>query len=494
MPTLLSSVATFSMEMFPFGHYPEGDDDVSLSVQAEEGPNFAIMDYTSSNSDLKVLDDEDEEMIQPKFEQKTVKTCISKIEFVKPKQPEKKARKTIKKDKGVIDSGCSRHMTKNMSYLTDYEEIDGGYVAFGGNTKGEKITGKGSGPNWLFDIDALTRTMNYKPIAAGTQSNGFVGTNACDNTVDEDPSKGSECKDQEQEDNVNNTNNVNAAADMLEDISTFNHSSDHQDDDELADINNLDTKIQVSPVPTTRVHNDHSLDQVIGYLQSATQTKNITNNLEEHRLQKIVSQLVILGEHSLQEDLNLKFLRFLPSKWNTHVVIGRNKSDLDKISIDDLYNNFKIIEQEVKRNAGPSSSSGSQNMAFVSTPRTNNNVDVSTVFRVSTVSPQVSTANLNDATIGNGFEMAIPLLSMRAKRFFQKTGKKITINGSDTANYDKAKVECFNYHKMGHFARKCRVPMNQENITRNQKTTRRKVNMEDTSSIPMVAINGAGFD
>ncbi|GKA39830.1 hypothetical protein Tco_0732423 [Tanacetum coccineum] len=45
-------------------------------------------------------------------------------------------------DQGVIDSRCSRHMTGNMSYLTDYEEIDGGYVAFGGNPKGGKITGK----------------------------------------------------------------------------------------------------------------------------------------------------------------------------------------------------------------------------------------------------------------------------------------------------------------------------------------------------------------
>ncbi|GJZ35493.1 ribonuclease H-like domain-containing protein [Tanacetum coccineum] len=46
-------------------------------------------------------------------------------------------------NKGVIDSGCSRHMTGNRSYLTDYEEIDGGFVAFGGNSKGEKITRKG---------------------------------------------------------------------------------------------------------------------------------------------------------------------------------------------------------------------------------------------------------------------------------------------------------------------------------------------------------------
>ncbi|GJZ64066.1 hypothetical protein Tco_0620487 [Tanacetum coccineum] len=46
------------------------------------------------------------------------------------------------KDKGVIDSGCSRHMTGNISYLIDYEEIDGGFVAFGGNPRGGKITGK----------------------------------------------------------------------------------------------------------------------------------------------------------------------------------------------------------------------------------------------------------------------------------------------------------------------------------------------------------------
>ncbi|GKA28910.1 hypothetical protein Tco_0715155 [Tanacetum coccineum] len=45
-------------------------------------------------------------------------------------------------DQGVIDSRCLRHMTGNMSYLTDYKEIDGGYVAFGGNPKGRKITGK----------------------------------------------------------------------------------------------------------------------------------------------------------------------------------------------------------------------------------------------------------------------------------------------------------------------------------------------------------------
>nr|GEW69242.1 hypothetical protein [Tanacetum cinerariifolium] len=84
------------------------------------------------------------------------------------------------KDKGVIDSGCSRHITGNMSYLSNFEELNGGYIAFIGNPKGGKISGKekiktGSGPTWLFDIDSLTRTMNYQPVTAGNQTNSSVG-------------------------------------------------------------------------------------------------------------------------------------------------------------------------------------------------------------------------------------------------------------------------------------------------------------------------------
>ncbi|GJZ95241.1 ribonuclease H-like domain-containing protein [Tanacetum coccineum] len=214
-----------------------------------------------------------------------------------------------------------------------------------------------------------------------------------------------------------------------------------------------------------------------------------------NRLQKIVSQLAILGENISQEDLNLKFLRSLPSEWNTHVVVWRNKPDLDTMSFDDLYNNFKIVEQEVKGTASSSSSSSSQNMAFVSSPSSTNEVNTAygvstantqvspTSTQVSTASTQVSTANLSDDTIyaflasqPNGSQLVyedleqihkddieemdlkwqLALLSMRTRRFFQKTGRKITINGSDIVGYDKSKVECFNYHKMGHFARECR--------------------------------------
>nr|GEZ80736.1 hypothetical protein [Tanacetum cinerariifolium] len=206
----------------------------------------------------------------------------------------------------------------------------------------------GSRPDWLFDFDALTRTMNYEPIVTGTQSNGFTDTKASDNAcqarketepikdyilltlwtadqpfsqdpkssqddgfkplsddekkVDKDPSKGFKCNDQDKEINVNSTNNVNTVSltfntvgtnednelpfnpnmPALEDVGTFDFLNEDENDDAMADINNLDTTIQVSHVPTTRIHKDHHLDQVIGDLHLATQTRNLSKNLEEH--------------------------------------------------------------------------------------------------------------------------------------------------------------------------------------------------------------------
>ncbi|GKE96232.1 putative ribonuclease H-like domain-containing protein, partial [Tanacetum coccineum] len=185
----------------------------------------------------------------------------------------------------------------------------------------------GSGPNWLFDIDALTKSMNYKPVVVGNQSNGSAGTKACDcvgkasmETDSPDagfkPSGEEEKKDaedpgnedsevpnteeprvnQEQDANVNITNNINTVSPTvnvasiednvvdenivygcvddlnmpeLEEIGRF---SDAEDDISEADMNNLDTYFQVNPIPNTRVHKDHPVEQIIGDLNSAPQT------------------------------------------------------------------------------------------------------------------------------------------------------------------------------------------------------------------------------
>ncbi|GJX33641.1 ribonuclease H-like domain-containing protein [Tanacetum coccineum] len=86
------------------------------------------------------------------------------------------------------------------------------------------------------------------------------------------------------------------------------------------------------------------------------------------RFQKLINQLEIHGEVVSQEDANLKLLRSLPSAWNNIALIMRNKSDLDTLSMDDLYNNLKVYESKIKGQS--SSSSNSQNVAFVSSENT----------------------------------------------------------------------------------------------------------------------------
>ncbi|GJX89382.1 putative reverse transcriptase domain-containing protein [Tanacetum coccineum] len=93
-------------------------------------------------------------------------------------------------------------------------------------------------------------------------------------------------------------------------------------------------------------------------------------------LQKIVSRLTILGVVITQADLNSKFLTSLPPEWNTHVVVWMYKAEIKTISINDLYNNFKIVEQSVKKSVG--TSSGAQNLAFMTAPRTSSTNDVNT--------------------------------------------------------------------------------------------------------------------
>nr|GEV61999.1 hypothetical protein [Tanacetum cinerariifolium] len=136
--------------------------------------------------------------------------------------------------------------------------------------------GAEEGPNYVL--------MAFTSPISDSKDDGFKSSSDDGKKVEEDLRKENECKDQEKEDNVNITNNVNTVSSTvnvagtnkdnellfdpnmpaLEDVSMFNFSNDDEDDGIVANMNNLDTTIQVSPIPTTRIHKDHPLDQVIG--------------------------------------------------------------------------------------------------------------------------------------------------------------------------------------------------------------------------------------
>nr|GEZ28940.1 hypothetical protein [Tanacetum cinerariifolium] len=324
------------------------------------------------------------------------------------------------KDKGVIDSGCSRHMTGNKFYLIDYEEIVGRFVTFRGIENlidlrvkvircdnGTEFKNRVMNQFWEMKCIkrefSVARTLQMlvikphnktlyelflgrKPALSfmrpfgcpitilntidhlGNQSNDSTCTKACDNigktrveTVpDKDyillplwnqdplfsssskdspsagfkPSREGEKKDaedpgnedskipsteeprvyQEKDLNVNNTNNINTVSPTdnaagiedndvdddivygcvddlnMPDLKEIGRFSDAENGGSRADMNNLDTYFQVGPISTTRIHKDHLLEQVIGDLHSAPQTKIMSKNLEGHGLVSTVNQ------------------------------------------------------------------------------------------------------------------------------------------------------------------------------------------------------------
>ncbi|GKB99282.1 ribonuclease H-like domain-containing protein [Tanacetum coccineum] len=169
-------------------------------------------------------------------------------------------------------------------------------------------------------------------------------------------------------------------------------------------------------------------------------------------------QLAILGVVTPPEDLNVKFLRSLPSEWDTHVV-NTASTEISTASFSDA-----------------------------------------TVYAFLSTQPQGSQLvhedleQLHDDDLEEmDLKWNMALLSMRARKFYQRTGRKIIIDGSSTAGYDKSKVECFNCHKIGHF-RECRAPRSKDNRNWNQGSSSKAVRIEDASEKAMCAIDGAGFD
>ncbi|GJT17702.1 ribonuclease H-like domain-containing protein [Tanacetum coccineum] len=288
----------------------------------------------------------------------------------------------------------------------------------------------GSRPNGLFDIDALTKSMNYKPVVVGNQSNGNAGTKACNDagkarmeTISEkdyillpiwpadplfsqdlksslnagfkllgeeekkdaedpgnksgNPTEVTDSKapstekpriNQEKDDNINSTNNINTASDgnNINNVNVVSSTiswliNDDEDVGAEADMDNLDAFMLVSPILTTRIHKDHLVNQIIGDLNSAPQTRRMTKNLKEHEEPKKVIQA--LKDPSWIEAMQEELLQFkLQHVWtlidlpNGKRAIGtkwvyKNKKDERAIRLFLAYASFKyfvVYQMDVK--------------------------------------------------------------------------------------------------------------------------------------------------
>ncbi|GKB14569.1 ribonuclease H-like domain-containing protein, partial [Tanacetum coccineum] len=185
--------------------------------------------------------------------------------------------------------------------------------------------------------------------------------------------------------------------------------------------------------------------------------KQLAAKRKQERVKSILF-LAIPDEYLLK--FHNKFLRSLPSSWNQIALILRNKPDIDEIDIDDLYNNLRVYEDEMKRSS--SSTSTSQNLAFLSSENTSSTNEISTAsrdFRVSTTGgiSQISTTSCAHDVACSFFTQPTTSPQLENEDFQQ-------IDEDDLEELDlrwQSKIECYNCHIKGHFARECISRRNQ---------------------------------
>ncbi|GJR77015.1 hypothetical protein Tco_0089380 [Tanacetum coccineum] len=160
-------------------------------------------------------------------------------------------------------------------------------------------------------------------------------------------------------------------------------------EDHLAKFHKMtDAKEMWDAIKSRFSSNDESQKMQKYILKQQFKSFSISNSEGLHkgydRFQSLLSQLEIHGASVSTEYANQKFLRSLPSSWSQVSLVMRTKPGVDSFSFDDLYNNLRVFESDVK--GSTASSSSTQNVAFVSSESTNSTNNVSTTYGASTSS------------------------------------------------------------------------------------------------------------
>nr|GEY52008.1 hypothetical protein [Tanacetum cinerariifolium] len=152
---------------------------------------------------------------------------------------------------------------------------------------------------------------------------------------------------------------------------------------------------------------------------------------------------------------------------------GSSSESLDQIHdrLQKLISQLEILIYEAKVKSSSSARTSTQNITFVSSQTTDiTNDPVSAVASGSTASAKIPVSALpNVDTLSNAqidaddlekmdFKWQMAMLTVRARRFLQRTGRNLGANGPTSMGFDMSKVECYNCHRKGHFARECMSP------------------------------------
>ncbi|GJZ21990.1 ribonuclease H-like domain-containing protein [Tanacetum coccineum] len=221
---------------------------------------------------------------------------------------------------------------------------------------------------------------------------------------------------------------------------------------------------------------------------AASSTEVIEQTYE--RLQKLISQLEMHGEVIPQEYINQNAYESEVKGTSNSTTNLHNVAFLSSSSIN---NATRAVNTAQSVNAA-----STQGAADSSTTVENLSDAVIFYFFASQISiPQLDNEDLQQIHPDDLEEMDlrwnISMLTMRARRFLKNTRRKLDMANKERIRFDKSKVECFNCHKEGHFARECRAPRNQD--SRNRQPTRRTVQVKETTSNALVSLcDGFGYD